>query len=313
MMPIDTVLIAVTYACQCDCVHCGAALSRDAKRKELTQPEIEGLIEECTRLKARSVAFFGGEPLLRKDLVQLIGFAHERGFCTNVDTNGYLLTKALAGRLKQAGLDIVGVSIDASVPEVHDALRGLKGLHARAVEGIRHCKEVGIACYVSTYATHENVEGGDLLRVIELARVERADWIRVCAPFAAGKWLACTDKRLTPDERRVVEKIADADPDFVVLEDHEACPAMKRTLVYVSAYGDVQPCCYVPVTVGNVRDEPLSDIVARLDRHPMYERFGGLTSCPMNSDSFRREYIEPPLTTRGQPLRVVVTPCRGGG
>ena len=232
---------------------------------------------------------------MRKDIHALITCARSHGFCTNLDTNGALLTKPFAHKLKAAGLDIIGVSIDSSDPDTHDALRRKKGLFAKALGGIRHCIAEGIKCYVSTYATHENVSNGDLLKVVQLARSEKADWTRICAPFAAGKWISCTENRLTPQERAFVERIADEDPEYIVLEDRNGCPGIQQRLLYVSAYGDVQPCCYVPVTFGNIRQERLADIARRIQRHPMYKRFGKLKNCPMNDDAFRREFIRPLL------------------
>ena len=295
MMPIETVLIGVTYACQCDCIHCGAALSRDPKRKELSSKEIKTLIAQCPDIHATSVGFFGGEPLMRNDIHALITCARSHGFCTNLDTNGALLTKPFALRLKAAGLNIIGVSIDSSDPDTHDALRRMKGLFAKALRGIRHCIAEGIKCYISTYATHENVSNGDLLKVIQLARSEEADWIRICAPFAAGKWISRTENRLTSEERALIERFSDADPEYIVLEDRNGCPGIQQRLLYISAYGDVQPCCYVPVKFGNIRDERLADIVERIQHHPMYKRYGKLKNCPMNNDAFRHEFIRPLL------------------
>ncbi len=298
MMPIETVLIGVTYACQCDCVHCGAALSRDPKRKELSTDEIKTLIAKCLDIHATSVGFFGGEPLLRNDILELIACARDRGFCTNLDTNGALLTKPFVHKLKTAGLHIIGVSIDSSDPDRHDALRRKKGIFAKALGGIRHCIAEGIKCYVSTYATHENVSNGDILKVIQLARREKADWIRICAPFVAGKWISCTENRLTPEERSVIVRIADEDPEYIVLEDQKGCPGIQQRLLYISAYGDVQPCCYVPVMFGNIREEPLADIVRRIQHHRMYKRYGKLMNCPMNDDEFRSEFIIPLIENR---------------
>ena len=293
MMPIETVLIGVTYACQCDCVHCGAALSRDQNRKELGTEEIKSVIDQCQDIHATSVAFFGGEPLLRNDIFEVIAHASDYGFCTNLDTNGALLTKQCVTKLKKAGLHIIGVSIDSSDPDRHNTFRRNKGLFTKAISGIRHCIDEGIYCYVSTYATHENVSNGDILKVIQLARNENADWIRICAPFVAGKWISCTENRLTQKERRFIEAIADEDPEYIVLEDRNGCPGVQQRLLYISAYGDVQPCCYVPVMFGNIREKPLVDIVRRIQHHRMYEHYGTIKNCPMNDDTFRNEFIVP--------------------
>jgi MoaA/NifB/PqqE/SkfB family radical SAM enzyme len=73
------------------------------------------------------VAFSGGEPPLREDIVELVRHAHDIGLLTRISTNGLLLDRELVSRLKRAGLTPCGVSIDDADPETHDRLRGLLG------------------------------------------------------------------------------------------------------------------------------------------------------------------------------------------
>ena len=285
-----TFLIAITYRCQCSCVHCGAALSHDPALKEMSGDEIKDVIDQSAAIGAGYITFFGGEPLIRKDVLELIRHATEKSVPTSIDTNGFLLTSSFVKQLHQAGLCTAGVSIDSPDPERHDQLRGVKGLFNKAVKGIEYILREGMQCYISTYASKESVHDGSLLRLIELGKELDVSWIRICAPFSTGKWLKDWSVQLNEEERKYVEDLSDS--KFIILEDYKHCDAMQKGVVYISAYGDVQPCCYVPVSFGNIRDEPLATIVDKMYCSNMYKKYGSIHRCPMNDECFRKDFID---------------------
>jgi MoaA/NifB/PqqE/SkfB family radical SAM enzyme len=267
-------------------------MSREAGKEELSTKEIKNLIDQCAELKAESIYFFGGEPLIHRDIFILIGHAHAKGFLTNADTNGLVLNEEFVRRLKEAGLDMIGVSLDSWKPEEHDRLRGVNGLFAKAIAGIGYCLDQGIGCYVSTYATKTNLANGDLRKMIKLSKELGVHSLRICPPYSTGRWIDRTDVILNEAERSRLKQLAD-DP-IIHLEDVDGCVGFQKKMLYVSAYGDVQPCCYVPVKIGNIRDIPLKEIVEKGFARPMYEKYGNLGHCPMNDPAFRSEFIEVP-------------------
>ncbi len=284
--PRFIVMIGLTYACQCNCAHCAAGIYKKDKEKELSDKEWLEIIDQLPKKKVRGVYFFGGEPLLRRDILQLINRVKERGLQTILDTNGFLLTKEMAKILKKTGLDIIEVSIDNADSKIHNNLRGLENLFERAIEGIKSCLREGIFCGLSTYATKENIKNGDLKKIILLAEKLGVNFIRVLSAVATGKWLKEEEIRLDKQERKQLKKIIKNAPAFL---DNDYCDGINKKLIYISPYGEVQPCCFIPFTFGNIKEESLEKILKRMWKHPMFKM--KTKECLMNNEEFREKYF----------------------
>lgn len=100
----------------------------------------------------------GGEPLLRRDIYDLIEYASSGGFIPVLDSNGVLLTRESVRLLKEAGLKGVGVSIDSVNPDEHDRFRGLDGAWELSVSGLRYAKEAGLETQIDVTLTDRNWE-----------------------------------------------------------------------------------------------------------------------------------------------------------
>ena len=288
--PRFTVMIGLTYFCQCNCPHCGMALYKKDKKSELTTNSWLEAIGGLSLKKARRVLFFGGEPLLRKDILRLIAGAKKKRLETVLDTNGYLLTAKMVKNLKKAGLDIIHVSIDSANPETHNALRGRENIFEKATEGIKNClKEKISSCILSTYATKENIKNGDLEKIISLGEKLKVGAIRILSPIASGKWLNKEEIRLNGEEKKQIKNFIKKTSAFL---EEENCVSINKKLVYISPYGEVQPCCYIPLIFGNIKEEPLEKILEKMWRHPMFKI--KTRECLMNSEEFRKKYLEKP-------------------
>lgn len=294
--PRVTVMIGVTYFCQCDCPHCAMANYPKNKKEELSAEELMEIINRFSKSKIKGVYFFGGEPLLRNDIFELISCARRKWFVPCLDTNGLLLNQEMARKLKKAGLWKIGVSIDSSRPQIHDKLRGIEGSFERAIRGIQNCLNEKIRCYLSTYATKEDLRNGDLEKIILLGEKLGVDYVRILPPLALGRWSGGKDIQLDSREEQLLNKICRH--SLGLREDRQGrrCPAMSKKLFYISPYGGVQPCPYLPLNFGNLREEPLENIFKRMWHHPMFEiKIGG---CPINDEEFQEKYLSKiaPLT-----------------
>jgi len=290
-----SVMIGVTYRCQCGCVHCGMESYRVSPEDELSTEEVKGVIRQARDLGAVEITFFGGEPLLREDLDGVVAYASSIGMLPSLDTNGILLTPGRVDRLITARLSTVKVSLDSPDAAVHDRMRGVEGCFESAVAGIRLCIERGLPSVISTYASRENIRSGDLQRVIELGRSLGVDALRIIDTTLSGCLLAEKQKQLTGEDRNILAGLLE--PGFVFLENlasaralaHPVCSAVARRYIYVSPRGDVQPCCFVPLSAGNVREDGLEDIIARLWKSPVMDYDPG--RCLMNNPAFRERYL----------------------
>jgi 12,18-didecarboxysiroheme deacetylase len=133
----------VTRRCNLKCVHCYAQADAAAAPDELTHAEGLALLDDLKTFGVPVVLFSGGEPLMRPDLFELVSHTVALGMRAVISTNGTLITREVALRLKDLGLSYVGISLDGIEP-THDRFRGKKGSFAAAMAGVRRCQEVGL-------------------------------------------------------------------------------------------------------------------------------------------------------------------------
>ena len=160
----------VTFRCNLRCRMCDFwRTPAESTRDELTTGEWLDIIDQGVALGAWSVSFTGGEPLLRRDLEDLIQRARERCLSVHVCTNGVLLGPERARSLAQAGVGSINVSVDSVEAAIHDDLRGRQTFHTvvaniRALQTAAPTVRVGISCVV----TRRNYRG--LARMVHLAK-----------------------------------------------------------------------------------------------------------------------------------------------
>jgi MoaA/NifB/PqqE/SkfB family radical SAM enzyme len=282
--------LGVTYRCQAECVHCCVGPFLNEKiNEELSREEIYAIVDRARDLGFLEICYFGGEPLLRKDLTDLIRYSSSRGLLTSINTNGILLTRQKARELREAGLYFCHVSIDSSSPEQHNDLRGFKECFEKATDGIRYMTEEGVRCTIWTYANKQDSDNRDLRGIIELGRDLQVQQVLILFPMASGNWLEGEQNILTHEEREQVRSLND--PPFVVLEfpsEQTVCSAGRR-MIYVTPHGDVTPCPTIPHSFGNIRKEPFDDILRRLNIGFTQSGAKGCGECGMNKTLLRDE------------------------
>jgi radical SAM protein with 4Fe4S-binding SPASM domain len=163
-----------TRTCNLNCVHCYTDSRLREYSGELTTAEARTMIEDLAHFGVPALLFSGGEPLMRPDLLDLVGYGRERGIRPVLSTNGTLITPAVAAQLKQAGLIYVGISLDGIGP-VNDRFRGKKGAFEAAMAGFRNCVEVGQRVGLRLTLTQRNFQDLDaIFDFIEREKINRA-------------------------------------------------------------------------------------------------------------------------------------------
>jgi radical SAM protein len=154
----------VTQSCDLACKHCRAAAQPLAHPDELTTAEGKDLIDQIAAMGVPIFVFTGGDPLKRKDVFELIRYAAEKGVKVALTPSATpLLTREAIFQLKEAGLVRLGISLDGSTPEIHDAFRGLPGAYARTIQAIEWANEAGIPIQVHTTISRHNANDLDNL------------------------------------------------------------------------------------------------------------------------------------------------------
>lgn len=164
-----------TRRCNLACIHCYSDSYNRQYKGELSTPEAKKMIKDLAEFGVPVLLFSGGEPLLRKDLFELNAFAKKLNLRTVISTNGTLITKEVARRIREDNFDYVGVSLDG-VGVNNDRFRGRKGAFNLALEGMRNLVEAGQKVGLRFTITRHNYP--DLPGIFEL--VEKENISRAC-------------------------------------------------------------------------------------------------------------------------------------
>ena len=284
-----------TNQCNLECKHCYQDASR-AMADELSLSERRRVVDELVANDVPMLSFSGGEPLISADFWEVADYANRQGIHVSVATNGTLISPEVARRLKQIGVEYVQISVDSAQPEKHDLFRGVSGYWQKAIEGARNAVGAGLRVGIAPTMTSRNVdELGDL---IALAKELGAR--NFCAfnfiPTGRGARIAQDD--LSPEQRERTLQVLyegmlggemvtmstcpqlgrfcfEKNPEGPMAVSHFTVGAAQqakllaeyvggcgcgRVYCAIQPNGVVTPCVFMPVPVGDLRQQSLAEI-----------------------------------------------------
>lgn len=256
-----------TYKCNFNCLHCYSRTRTDYE--ELSIEEKIRIAQNLIKSKVFNVNLGGGEPLLCDDCFEVIKYLSSHGVNVNLSTNGWKTSDATIKKLLDVGLSGVSISIDHIAYDIHDEVRNREGSFEEACTSIKKYVKAGIKVYISTTITAKNYEV--LEKIVELGEKLGVYGI----DFKRLKTMGNAYKRsdLEIDEKQV-EKLYN---DIVLwkrkypirinlvygterIEGVDAgCPCGK-TSIAILCNGDISPCVYNTIVIGNMLRDDLSDI-----------------------------------------------------
>lgn len=202
----------VGQRCNLKCVHCYSQSQNKEYAGELSPEEGKKLIQDLARFGSPVILFSGGEPLLRKDLLNLAHLATDSGMRAVISTNGTLISAKTARDLKRIGLSYVGVSLDG-MQATNDLFRGVEGAFAAALNGIRNCQEAGIK--VGLRFTINRRNGPDIPEIFDLLEKEQIPRVCFYHLVYAGRGSQLMEEDLDHQEtRKVVDLIIERTRDL---------------------------------------------------------------------------------------------------
>jgi putative heme d1 biosynthesis radical SAM protein NirJ2 len=266
-----------TRECNLRCRHC----YRDAGTKEhgeLTTQEGKELLAEIAKSGFKILIFSGGEPLMRFDIFQLVEHARKLGLRPVFGSNGTLITRGVAQRLKDAGAAGIGISLDSLDAQKHDNLRGMKGAWRQALAGMDNCRAVGLPFQIHTTVFDWNDHEFEAIADAAVERGAAAFHIFFLVPAGRGKDMAAEVLEQQRYERLLHRIIAHQQvvpielkptcaPQFMRIAQQQGvnlrftkgCLA-GTAYCCITPQGDVHPCPYWPMKIGNVRETAFSEI-----------------------------------------------------
>jgi MoaA/NifB/PqqE/SkfB family radical SAM enzyme len=263
---IAIVQFQYNYACNFHCQHCSIERFRDKKDvRSFTIEDVKNLARQADELGLARFVITGGEPLVFKDLDDVVAAIDPQKFYINCDTNGWFLDDAKARHLKEIGVDRIQLSIDSLDAEEHDHFRNAKGSHARAMRAVDACLNAGLGIFIQTVVTKQRLHSDEFIQFVEYFN---AKGVGVFVSYAkpVGAWEGHFDSLVDKSDMKYMEELEKKYQVFTHLTPayglDMGCIAVKG-MISVTQYGDVQPCPYIHVSIGNVFKEPLKDIIER--------------------------------------------------
>lgn len=229
----------MTRRCNLKCIHCYSNSADIDYPDELTTQEGKKLIDDLAQFGAPVILFSGGEPMIRPDLLELARYATARGMRAVISTNGTLITREVADRLREINLSYVGVSLDG-LQKTHDRFRGMKGAFEKAIKGIRNCRDAGIKVGIRFTVNKHNL--ADVPSMFDLLRDEKIERMCFYHLVYAGRASKLREEDLTHEETRgLLDLIVDqtkkmfdegSKPEILTVDNHADGPylylKMKR-------------------------------------------------------------------------------------
>jgi AdoMet-dependent heme synthase len=281
----------MTQACALACRHCRAEAVATPHPNELSFEEGTAFLRQILDFgdPLPQLILTGGDPLVRRDLYELIDEAHGLGIGVSITPAATpALTRDVLERLQQHGVEGLGLSLDGSTAERHDSIRGVSGTFDRTIQAMRWAQELGMPLQVNTLVSAETA--GDMPAIYELLKPlmparwslfflisvgrgkvlepltpeqgeQLMGWIHETsnvAPFTVATTEAPSYRRVALDRMRAEGlsgeqiKRSPAARGFGIRDGHG--------IVFVSHTGDICPAGFLPLALGNVRQERIADV-----------------------------------------------------
>jgi radical SAM protein with 4Fe4S-binding SPASM domain len=272
----------ILYRCNSKCVTCDRWQALEGTDNMPLERE-KLLLDELAAMGTFSVAFSGGEPFLRKDIFELFKHAKKVGLTTSVNSNGLLITEAMAERIVDSGLDMIYLSLDGGNAETNDYIRGVPGSFEKtfkAIERIRNVRKDRPKIFINCTVNNRNV--GELVDLVRLARAANVDGVTIqpahnCADmeFSLPEDLTLSDSSIPRFEEQLALLKRDFSDMFPMMDEYFAhfgtfvrdpsslyryrCVA-AYTSVQIHPNGDVYSCPVAFEKMGNLLSSSFREI-----------------------------------------------------
>ena len=274
----------VTRKCNLNCVHCRARSECGPYPGELDTAKGLEILTQIDRVGKPIVILTGGEPLLRDDVFDLAEHGTRMGLRMVMATNGTLLTPEIIEKMKWSGIKRVSISLDGAKEQRHDEFRKVPGAFKGAMEGIRLLKEGGIEFQINTTVTRHNAhEVNDILQLaVEIGAAAHHIFLLVPTGRARDmvnqeidaleyekllQWFYHMRNEVplhlkatcAPHYYRILRQEARAEGQKVNFETYGLDAVTRGCLggtafCFISHDGIVQPCGYLDLNCGDLRD-----------------------------------------------------------
>ena len=271
-----SVVLSIGKACAYRCPHC---YQRKDSPEELPLPLLLENVRKMRDFGIVAWAVEGGEPMLRFERLEAV-LAEISGLEVWVNSTGHAATPEKIRRLAELKVTGVMSSIHSVNPEEHDAFTGVKGSWRRALDFLRDCQNAGMLVGFNTVLSDQQILDGGIDQIMDLAKQHDCDYIQLIHPKACGAWMgkefdttaAQQAIRIAREAQLRYNSSRERHAPVLTAQVFEESPEMLGCCCggidrfYVGASGEVQPCEFVNISFGNLKEVPFETAYERMRR-----------------------------------------------
>lgn len=267
----------LTRNCNLNCIHCRAAATFGPHTGELDTGECKKILDDISGFASPTIILTGGEPLMRDDIFDIIGYGNGKGLRLVIATNGTLLDQAKGKRLKEKGIKRISMSLDGKDRVSHDSFRGVDGSFNAVMKASGILADIELPFQINTTVTRLNVN--DLEHIYNVVKSSGAcAWhIFLLVPVGRGgglkgeeldaemyenilEWLYGVEKK-----NEIEIKVTCAPHYYRIMKEKGDSPASAgclagKSFMFISNRGIAQPCGYLEIPSGDVKQDGAKEV-----------------------------------------------------
>ncbi|WP_135076049.1 radical SAM protein [Terasakiella sp. SH-1] len=269
-----------SYLCNFQCTHCSAEYYMDRHlknvhhieddRRQIDLDAVRELSKQADELGLARFVITGGEPLVMRDFDAVVEAIDPEKHYIITDTNGWFLDEERARHLKKIGVEKVQLSLDSMIEEEHDAFRNKKGSYKRVLRAVDASLDAGLNLILSTVLVKGRAKSKEFREMCEYA-TKRNFGLYVSYAKPTG---SCSEHPEFVIDKEDADILREMEKDYNVFThmtpsygSHKGCITVKG-IITVTSTGEVTPCPYIDMSLGNIFETPLKEIFDRGMRNP---------------------------------------------
>jgi len=261
---VALIQLQYSYTCNFKCKHCAIERLKQQNGRTLTVKDVKDLADQADAMGLASICISGGEPLMFPDLEDVIKAIGPERFVISMDTNGWLLTEDKIKWLVDMGVDRIHLSIDG-LESNHNMFRSVKGSWKRCIDALALCDKHGLGVIINVVVTKSLLNSGELIKQLDFISQFNQHASMIFAK-ATGAFEEYKDELLDSKDIEYVQSLTKKYNISSHLSPNcgyeFGCMCFKRHMS-ITAHGDVLPCPWIPISIGNIFEERLETIIKR--------------------------------------------------
>jgi len=293
-------VLKLLEGCNAHCSFCYAQYENPiSTSSELSLEELKDVIIQAKKIGCYTVTLSGGEPLIYPHLEEVVNFITRNRMIPFMATNGLAATPEVIGGLVKSGLCALNWSVHGPAEE-HNRILDVPGAYEKLVRNAKEAVKLPLTNIVNHVLTPRSYRNGFLPEIIRTFMGMGFRAVSLLPVCMSGN----QDELLDDEALKYLDNMAQK--TYILMDTKNytepICPAARED-VLVNNYGEVQPCPFIPITFGNVRQDSLGEIFRRIETHPMFQEDSPVC-MPARDHEFIKKYLIPIFQNRELPCPI---------